>query len=82
MHTNPKTGKENRSQKRSDSNQRPTQSHLQRPAHGEPVIKERDRAGENGDDRKRKRKVGKAAYSTEEFLGIAQFLDRDPVNRS
>src|SRR5207302_179677 len=61
-----------RNQKRPDSNQRPTQSHLQRPTHEKSVIKKRYRAGENGDDRKRKRKVGKAAYGTEKFLGIAK----------
>ena len=38
----------------------------------EPVAVERHRAGENGDDRKREREVGKAAHLSQQRLDVAE----------
>src|SRR5262249_6697228 len=52
--------------------ERPTKAHHQRTSVLEPVAVERHRAGENGDDGKRQREVGKAAHLSQHLLYVAE----------
>ena len=62
-------------EQRSDRSQRPAQSHFQRAAHLQTIVKKGDGARENGNDGKGNGEVRKAAHAAQQFLGVTKALE-------